>query len=525
MIDLFAGPGGLGEGFAALEVDAYHPFRIGISVEKEESAQKTLRLRAFVREYRQRHGHLPEEYIGFHAGERDEPDWEQVDIEAWQHANAEARLLELGTESAAKEIDCAIARIGQGHDETILIGGPPCQAYSLVGRARSRGKKDYVPEQDGRHFLFREYIRVLDKLRPAIFVMENVKGMLSSMVQNQRVFEMLMEDLESLGHEGESLYELRAITIDDDSISLSEVTDPRDFIVRTENFGVPQRRHRVIIVGVRANRAPQAANISIPLPSHARASVHEAIGSLPALRSGLSPQRLDDEEAWAEAVRKAADLLYGLALERQDSQLVKEVEKVLAALKVDAPKLRASRRLPKDYGKSNGPLMQWLENDELRGLAQHQTRGHMESDLARYLFVSAFGKAHERSPKASEFPAQLAPDHENWESGKFADRFRVQIQNEPATTVTSHISKDGHYFIHPDPTQCRSLTVREAARLQTFPDDYLFLGNRTQQYVQVGNAVPPYLARQIALLLHAVLEAGENGVVSQESTEPNFVFS
>jgi DNA (cytosine-5)-methyltransferase 1 len=157
--------------------------------------------------------------------------------------------------------------------------------------------------------------------------------------------------------------------------------------------------------------------------------------------------------------------------------------------------------LPKGYGGSNDDLISWLECSELLAISQHETRGHMASDLARYMFAAVFGNVHGYSPKAADFPLALSPNHKNWHSGVFSDRFRVQLAQGASTTVTSHISKDGHYFIHPDPRQCRSLTVREAARLQTFPDDYLFLGNRTQQYVQVGNAVPPFLARQIASLL------------------------
>jgi len=135
----------------------------------------------------------------------------------------------------------------------------------------------------------------------------------------------------------------------------------------------------------------------------------------------------------------------------------------------------------------------------------------MDSDLARYLFCASYAEINKHSdirmsPKLNDFPDTLLPDHKNAKSGKFVDRFKVQEKHHPASTITSHISKDVHYFIHYDPTQCRSLTVREAARIQTFPDNYFFEGNRTEQYTQVGNAVPPLLANQIASVVYSLLK-------------------
>ena len=479
------------------------PFHIGISVEKETSAHKTLSLRAFLRDHRGRHGRLPLEFVDFHAGCRSEPDWKEVDPKAFENSSREARRLELGTEEATQAIETAVKRLRHEFDDTILIGGPPCQAYSLVGRARSRGKADYVPEEDARHYLFREYIRVLDRLRPAAFVMENVKGMLSSTVESRLVFEMLMEDLSSVGGHGAGLYELRTVQVTNGVARLGEARKPSDFIVRAEDFGVPQKRHRVIIVGIRSDVARRMSDAMVVVAPPR--TVSDVIGNLPKLRSGLS--RGDSPEAWLTAVRAAASSLASAASATSD---LARVIRGFSRRTADSMFLaRADRRLPVGYGEANDMLMQWIERPELSAIAQHETRGHMESDLGRYLFAAAYGEEYGSSPKAEDFPASLVPNHKNWHTGMFSDRFRAQLANEASTTVTSHISKDGHYFIHPDPAQCRSLTVREAARLQTFPDDYLFLGNRTQQYVQVGNAVPPFLARQIAALIHGAIDVDE----------------
>jgi DNA (cytosine-5)-methyltransferase 1 len=231
-----------------------------------------------------------------------------------------------------------------------------------------------------------------------------------------------------------------------------------------------------------------------------RDRVEGVIGNLTPLRSGISRSKIDAFIDWRQAVAEAVDRLM-----MHSDDLREELSTVRHNLDAIGELERQSAILPNAYGGSNETVLQWIERPGMRVIAQHETRSHMVSDLGRYLFSAAFGRVHGFSPKAGDFPDLLRPNHRNWDSGIFNDRFRVQVAGEPSTTITSHIAKDGHYFIHPDPVQCRSLTLREAARLQTFPDDYLFLGNRTQQYVQVGNAVPPFLAKQLAELLHKAL--------------------
>lgn len=509
VIDLFAGPGGLNEGFAGLLRGDHHPFRTVISAEMEASAHATLRLRAFIRAHLAKEGALPPEYESFHRNftpVRGNSFAAQTWVEhpLWAEADAEARLLTLGSDEARAPLAAAISTAKSTFVESIVIGGPPCQAYSLVGRARNRGNKDYEAEKDHRHFLFREYIGVLRALHPAVFVMENVKGMLSSSVGGRPVFEMIMEDLRSLGGEEGGLYEL---------IPLSPRTalrdTPQDFIVEAEKHGVPQRRHRVIIVGVRQDiasdwRARGGDGTSGLLRRSARTTVRDVLSGFPALRSGLS-READDPHLWTD-VRAA---IAGFLGDMPDTTGVSEAKALCylpGRMHANAPLPRSSSAVVAERQGAPEALIRFLTQAGFQHVAQHETRAHIRADLTRYMFAAAVGEAAGVSPKAKGFPDDLAPHHANWTSGKFNDRFRAQLWDEPSTTITSHIAKDGHYFIHPDPTQCRALTVREAARLQTFPDDYLFLGSRTQQYTQVGNAVPPFLARQIAEAVLDILE-------------------
>jgi DNA (cytosine-5)-methyltransferase 1 len=504
IIDLFSGPGGLGEGFSAIRgSNGERRYQIEISIEKEISAHRTLRMRAFLRQFSE----FPPEYYDWMSSAISEPDWAALYPSEWEHAEQEALCLELGTDQAADVLERRIAEIKAEHGgKTLLIGGPPCQAYSLVGRARNAGQAGYRPELDHRNFLYDEYVKVLVALSPAVFVMENVKGLLSAAVSGNAIFRQVMDDLAAAG--GTGSYQLFALASTVETARGSEPA-PKDFIVRAEDYGVPQARHRVIIVGIRrdiANKLPE--NMLPKLKKHVDiVPVSAVLGGMPHLRSGLS--KADDEISWKAAIDDALRLvdasINGLPA-REASNFRRQLGKVKKERHAPASKGRTGQGGAKLPSECPTGLVNWIQDHRLSQLSLNYTRGHMPSDLARYLYAACHGRVYGFSPKSKDFPAILAPNHKNWAPGKFNDRFRVQLDDRPASTVTSHIAKDGHYFIHPDPTQCRSLTVREAARLQTFPDNYVFLGNRTQQYVQVGNAVPPYLAFQIAELLLPIFD-------------------
>jgi DNA (cytosine-5)-methyltransferase 1 len=163
----------------------------------------------------------------------------------------------------------------------------------------------------------------------------------------------------------------------------------------------------------------------------------------------------------------------------------------------------------------------WFLDQNIGGVCNHSSRAHIGKDLYRYFYAACYARLNGTSPKLKDFPRDLLPAHENVakslsEGNLFQDRFRVQLWDRPSTTITSHISKDGHYYIHPDAKQCRSLTVREAARLQTFPDNYWFTGPRTAQYVQVGNAVPPLMALGIAESVYKMFRDAEGSAYGQD---------
>ena len=513
VIDLFAGPGGLGEGFSSIFNDNERIFKIKLSIEKDENAYETLKLRSFYRQFPK--DKIPNEYyevlrasdlkqrelIKEALFSKYSSEYDNVLKEVWK--------AELGSENFPEdEVDKRIKIALKGDRDWVLIGGPPCQAYSMAGRSRVGGIKD----DDPRVYLYKEYLRIIAKHHPSVFVMENVKGLLSAQIDDKPIFDLILRDLKkpakAIKKSSSPKYKIFSLSNEFEEIDKKGnpiYKAPKDFLINSEKYSIPQKRHRVILLGIRddINSLPQTLIEQKPI------SLESIIGMMPKIRSGIY-RKLDNttiengkkrrhyssiqdtDETWETYVNQYLTELNkheefkDCILNNISSPLNEKGSEFVSASKTISP---------------NHKLKKWFIDPNLKGLPNHHSRSHLLSDIKRYLFSSIYTSIYSSFPRMKDyqkFDKELLPDHKSALTGKFADRFRVQLANEPATTVTSHISKDGHYFIHYDPEQCRSLTVREAARIQTFPDNYLFCGSRTAQYHQVGNAVPPYLAKQIA---------------------------
>lgn len=404
-IDLFAGAGGLSEGFiqAGFEPVAH--------VEIENSACNTLRTRAAYHYLKSNNEY--DIYISYLKGKI---------TRAELYSNIPKDILDtvinlpIGDENN-EIIHKKIKKCLGKKEVDLIIGGPPCQAYSLVGRARSKTKM----EGDPRNFLFIQYAEYLEKYQPKMFVFENVLG-LKSAKQGHYLTEM-----EMLFNKKDYLIKL--------------------FTVEARNFGVLQNRKRIIIIGWQKNRNYDIPNIEdIKIEGHY--VVHDLLKDLPILNSG------DGKDKFLKYKSKTTKYL-------------------------EAKGIR------------NG----------IDVLTQHIARPNKKQDKEIYkIAVQKWEKKQERL-NYNDLPERLKT-HQNRTS--FFDRFKVVAANLPySQTIVAHIAKDGHYYIHPDIEQNRSISVREAARLQSFPDDYYFEGekegaNRTAAYKQIGNAVPPLMAKVIA---------------------------
>lgn len=520
IIDIFAGPGGLGEGFSALMNPQTNQrlFKIVLSIEKDFYAHQTLKLRSFFRQFSP--GQVPVEYYDFVKGRISQEELFEKWPKQSKNASEEAWMAELGDGKDAVSnsiVDERITKALNGRKDWLLIGGPPCQAYSVVGRSRRR--EIFLDEKkDERVGLYKQYLRILAVHNPAIFVMENVKGLLSAKTEQNSVFSKILNDLAYPVDAYASEYKNNGKQLDCLGYKIySLVAEPRgydlygnpefhfqDFVIHSEKYGVPQTRHRVILLGIR-NDIDLLPEILEP---RSEVPISSVLSGLPRLRSSLSKVK-DSGENWRTAIEKILEkgILAGVDKDVTD-EIIKKLDKISLPRTEAGKDYFTSKRISTKYRPD------WYLDEKLEGVSNHTSRGHMEDDLLRYFFTSCFAKVKKRSPKLEDFPLALLPAHKNVKAGiedkKFADRFRVQLWNDPCKTITSHISKDGHYYIHPDATQCRSFTVREAARIQTFPDNYYFCGPRTSQFIQVGNAVPPLLANQIAVIVSTVFNTINN---------------
>jgi len=411
VLDMFAGAGGMSEGFFRQK------YRFVSHIEKDTYAATTLMTRAA--------------YHSLRENNREDVYYEylKADISREQLLEEANKFTDTGSvlnyeirEDNEKVIIKNIKERMKAMEVKkidLIIGGPPCQAYSVIGRSRVGDRI----EKDPRNYLFIRYLSFLKTFAPSIFVFENVPGIRTAIKGKAY--------LDFVSGAGKLGYYINERILD------------------ASDFGVLQKRKRIIIIGWRKDMQltyPEFENVN-----HGY-MVSSILSDLPPLTPG---EGMDGVQAYY------------------------------------------------------GPITAYLRRYRLRTkkdvLIHHVARRHNERDREIYRYVIAVWDKERRRVKYNELPENLKT-HKN--RTVFEDRFKVVASDLPyAQTVTAHISKDGHYFIHPDIRQARSITVREAARIQSFPDNFKFEGPRTAQYRQIGNAVPPLLSERIAIEMKKMLEA------------------
>lgn len=398
-IDIFAGAGGLAEGFI---VNGFEPLA---HIEMNKSACDTLSTRlAF--HYLESHG-LIDYYNKYLREEISRCDLLSCVPDDLLTTVINETITEEGLCDLFKTIRARFKRADTQID--VLVGGPPCQAYSVVGRSVS-GEKN---KTDPRNHLYKLYVKFLEEFKPKVFVFENVQGIVSA--NHGYYLANLKERVEQAGYN----MELR--------------------ILNASDYGVLQNRKRAIIIGIRRDLPqkdiyPKKNNISKNF------FVNDLLSDLP---------KLIDNDVGKDYVSEPTEYC-----------------------------LKNGIRTKKD-------VITW-----------HKKRFVNKHDGEIYKLAIELWNKEQKRLKYTDVPIEMRT-HRNQRT--FLDRFKVVAGNKhESQTVLAHLSKDGHYFIHPDICQCRSITVREAARLQSFPDSYFFEGNRSDAFIQIGNAVPPLMSGAIA---------------------------
>ena len=411
VVDVFAGPGGLGEGFSsAVAADCTEPcFQVILSLERDEHAHKTLFLRHFLRYFQ--NNEFPEDYYNYLKKDITLDELYNRHPNEFNKAKQSAPRLSIERKTH-KQVNRLIRQRLYGRKKWALVGGPPCQAYSLAGRSRMMNDPEF--EQDERHFLYREYLEIIINHRPPIFVMENVKGLLSAKVEGEAIIKQIISDLSrpkssngiSANGLGYSLYSLS------EQISSKDEIDPRMFLVKAEEYGIPQARHRMFIVGVRNDLHVQP-NL---LRRHTPPVVKEIVGGLPKIRSGLSRGN-DSYQNWQNEILKLPDLKLGKQL--NGHAYAKDVADGIHFRLNDStyPQERISTKYPGKL-RINHPTADVLFDPCLDVLTGHESRGHMASDLRRYMYASVFAHVTGKCPRLADFPASLLPTHQNVSSEK-----------------------------------------------------------------------------------------------------------